>query len=104
MTATIINLIIQLVAGAGGANVLANAVRKLDLGPLGNTIIGALGGLGGGSLAGAMMTGGATALGTTAGLDFGTLLTQVIAGGVGGPVLTAVVAMVKNAMAGQRPA
>ena len=104
MTATIINLIVQLIAGAGGANVLANTLRKLDLGPLGNTIIGAIGGLGGGSLAGAMMTGGAAAAGAAGGLDLGSLLTQLVAGGVGGPVLTAVVAMVRNVMAGQKAA
>ena len=48
MSATIINLIIQLIAGAVGGNAAGAALKDLDLGKLGNTIAGALGGAGGG--------------------------------------------------------
>ena len=47
MSATIINLIIQLVAGAVGGNAVGAGLKDLNLGPLGNTIAGALGGAGG---------------------------------------------------------
>lgn len=40
MSATIINLIIQLIAGAAGGNILAK-FKDFNLGPLGNTISGA---------------------------------------------------------------
>ena len=44
-TAVIINLIIQLVAGAAGGNGLGKMLQQFTLGPLGNTIAGAIGGL-----------------------------------------------------------
>lgn len=48
-TAVIVNLLIQLVAGAAGGNGLAKMLQQFNLGPLGNTIAGAIGGLAGGS-------------------------------------------------------
>ncbi|MFJ0874123.1 hypothetical protein WLV51_23535 [Bordetella bronchiseptica] len=48
-SATIINLVIQLVAGAAGGNGLAKAAHSLNLGTTGNTIAGAIGGLAGGT-------------------------------------------------------
>ena len=55
------SLLIQLISGAVGGNV-AGAVNKVKtLGPLINTILGAVGGLGGGQLANATLGGGAAA-------------------------------------------
>ena len=48
MSATIINIIIQLIAGAIGGNAAGNGLKGYDLGTTGNTIAGALGGIGGG--------------------------------------------------------
>ena len=50
MSATIINLIIQLIAGVVGGNAVGAASQDLNLGTLGNTIAGAIGGVGGGEL------------------------------------------------------
>ena len=50
MSTTIINLIIQLVAGALGGNALGGIAKNMSIGTGGNTIAGALGGLAGGSL------------------------------------------------------
>jgi uncharacterized membrane protein YeaQ/YmgE (transglycosylase-associated protein family) len=50
MSATLINLIIQLVAGAVGGNAVGAGMKNVDLGTLGNTIAGAIGGAGGGTL------------------------------------------------------
>ena len=50
MSATLINLIIQLVFGAIGGNAAASAAKDYDLGKLGNTIAGAIGGVGGGQI------------------------------------------------------
>jgi uncharacterized membrane protein YeaQ/YmgE (transglycosylase-associated protein family) len=43
MSATIINLIIQLIAGAVGGNAAGAATKDVSLGTLGNTIAGAVG-------------------------------------------------------------
>jgi uncharacterized membrane protein YeaQ/YmgE (transglycosylase-associated protein family) len=45
MSGPLINLIIQLVAGAIGGNAAGNALKDYDLGMLGNSISGAVGGL-----------------------------------------------------------
>jgi len=42
MSATLINLIIQLIAGAVGGNAAGATMKNLDLGTLGNTIAGAM--------------------------------------------------------------
>ena len=47
---TIINLIIQLIAGAIGGNAVGAAAKNVNLGTAGNTIAGAVGGVAGGSL------------------------------------------------------
>jgi hypothetical protein len=98
MSATLINLIIQLIAGATGGNAAGSALKDLNLGTLGNTIAGALGGAGGGQILTAlipMLAGGA------GGVDIGTILGQAVGGGVAGAIVTAVVGLVKNAMSGQ---
>jgi uncharacterized membrane protein YeaQ/YmgE (transglycosylase-associated protein family) len=83
-------LIIQLVSGAVGANVVGNAVKSLNLGPVGNTIAGLVGGGIGGQLVTALGTGGATG-----GLDVGALLGSVGGGAAGGGALTALSAYLK---------
>ena len=50
MSGTIINIIIQLIAGAIGGNAAGVAGKDVSLGTGGNTIAGALGGVAGGSL------------------------------------------------------
>jgi len=50
MSGTILNLIIQLVAGAIGGNAAGAALKDYNLGTLGNTIAGAIGGGLGGQL------------------------------------------------------
>ena len=55
MSATLINLIIQLIAGAVGGNAAGAAMKNVNLGTLGNTIAGAIGGAGGGTLLTALL-------------------------------------------------
>jgi hypothetical protein len=55
MSATIINIIIQLIAGALGGHGAGAALKDYDLGKLGNTIAGALGGVGGGQILTALL-------------------------------------------------
>ena len=44
MSGMLINLIIQIISGAVGGNVAAGAAKNIDLGTLGNTLAGAIGG------------------------------------------------------------
>jgi len=55
MSGTLINLIIQLIAGAVGGNAVGAGVKNVDLGTLGNSIAGAIGGAGGGALLTALL-------------------------------------------------
>lgn len=98
MSATLINLIIQLIAGAVGGNAVGAGVKNVDLGALGNTIAGAIGGAGGGTLLTALLP---LLQGAAGNVDIGTLVGQAVGGGVSGAILTAIVGVVKNAMAGQ---
>lgn len=101
----IVPLIIQLIAGGAGGNVIGQMVKKLSLGPTGNSIAGAVGGLAVTWLAGMIpgldalvgMAGGtATAAG---GMDGGALAGQAVTGLVGGGVLTAIIGAIRSSMA-----
>lgn len=93
----IISIIIQLVAGAVGGNGLGAAAKNLSLGPTGNTIAGAVGGLGGTWLA-SLIPGLADLL-SMGGMDAGALVGQGVSGLVGGGILTAIVGGIKTATA-----
>ncbi len=89
-------LITQLIAGAVGGNAAGAGLKNLSLGTLGNTIVGLLGGLGGGSVLAGMLGGAADAAG---GGGMGGLLGSLVGGGAGGAILTAVVGLIKSKMA-----
>ena len=97
MSATIINLIIQLIAGALGGNAAGATMKNLDLGTVGNSIAGAIGGAGGGTLLTALLP---LLHGAANDFDLGPLIGQVVGGGVSGAVLTAIVGLIKNAVVG----
>jgi hypothetical protein len=103
MNATIINLIIQLLSGAAGGNIIGNILKQYNLGPIGNSIAGIVGGGLGGQLLNMVLSSGAAA-GTAAaagGLDIGSIVEQIAGGGVGGGVLMLIVGIIKQAIAGQ---
>jgi len=101
----IIPILVQLVAGGAGGNVIAQIVKTLNLGTAGNTIVGAIGGIAGTWLAGmipgldTLIGAAATTGGAAGGLDLGALAGQGAAGLVSGGVLTAIVGIIKSAMA-----
>jgi hypothetical protein len=95
------SLIIQAVAGLAGGNAAGKTMPNFDLGALGNTIAGAIGGVGGGQLLQALIPA-LTAAGGN--LDIGAIIGQLVGGGAGGAILTVVVAVLKNMMAGQQKA
>ncbi|MBX9591182.1 MAG: hypothetical protein K2X43_17990 [Hyphomonadaceae bacterium] len=92
----IVSLIIQLISGAAGGNAAASLSKDINLGPLGNTIAGAIGGGVGGQILSALLGLASTRAG---GLDIGGIIGQIIAGGASGGVLTAIIGMLRGAMA-----
>ena len=98
MSATVLNLIIQLIAGAIGGNAAGASMKNLDLGALGNTLAGALGGAGGGTLLTALLPMLQGAAGGN--LDIAALAGQAVGGGVAGAIVTIIVGYIKNSMAG----
>lgn len=99
----IVSILVQLVGGGIGGNGIAAVLKQVNLGPVGNTIAGAIGGWGGTWLAGmipglsGLVTAVAPAAGATAGLDIGVLAGQGVTGLVGGGILTAIAGLIKNA-------
>ena len=96
MSSVLINLIIQIVAGAAGGNATGGSVKTLNLGTLGNTIVGAIGGGVGGQILQALIP-----MLQSGNMDVGSIAGQVVGGGVAGALLTAIAGAVKNAMSGQ---
>ena len=97
----IVAIIVQLVGGAIGGNGLAAILKQVNLGPVGNTIAGAIGGWLGTWLAGMIpglsgLVGSAAAAAGSGGLDIGALAGQGLTGIVGGGILTAVAGAIKN--------
>ena len=99
----ILAIIIPLISGAVGGNVVGALAKNLSLGTLGNSLAGIVGGVGGSQLIGMLMGGGtaaaASAATATSGMDIGTIITQIASGGVGGGVLMAIVGVIKGMMA-----
>jgi len=99
MSGTIINLIIQIVGGIIGGNGIGAALKDINLGTLGNTIAGGVGGAAGGTILSSLIPALAGAAG--GGVDIGSMLGQLAGGGASGAALTAIVGVIKNMMAGQ---
>jgi len=92
----LLSLIIQLVSGAVGGNVVGALLKNLSLGTVGNTIAGILGGGIGGQLLGMLGVGGAAAAG---GMDLAGIVSSIAGGGVGGGVLMAIIGLLKKVFA-----
>ena len=98
MSGAVINLIIQLIAGALGGNVVGAELKNVDLGAIGNSIVGALGGVAGGTF----LTGLVPLLhGTADTVDISSIIIGQAAGGaVCGVILTTIIGRINNAVAG----
>ena len=100
----IVPILVQLIAGGIGGNVIGQVVKSLNLGPAGNSIVGAVGCIAGTWLAGmipgldGLVSGVATA-GAAGGLDLSALAGQGATGLVGGGILTAIAGIIKSSMA-----
>jgi hypothetical protein len=95
-------LILQLVAGAIGGNAAGAASKQTNLGGVGNTIAGLLGGVGASQILAMLLP----ALGSMAASHAGGaggaggIVGDLVGGGVGGAVVTAIIGLIKNKMAG----
>lgn len=101
----IVPILVQLVTGGAGGNVVGQLAKQLNLGTAGNSIVGAIGGLAGTWLAGmipgldSLVGAAAGAAGTAGSLDIGALAGQGVTGLVGGGLLTAIAGFIKSAVA-----
>jgi uncharacterized membrane protein YeaQ/YmgE (transglycosylase-associated protein family) len=103
------NLIISLLSGLVGGNVAGGAMQDKGLGTLGNSIAGLVGGGAGGWLMKALgliaaaagpaatATGAAPVTGAE-GIDFGSIIANIAGSGIGGAILTALAAWIKNSV------
>jgi len=85
---SLVPLIIQLLSGAAGGNIVGKLFSNLSLGTLGNSIAGILGGGIGGQILSGLAGGG---------LDG--IIGQVAGGGIGGGILMLLVGVVKKMLA-----
>jgi hypothetical protein len=92
---TILPLIIQAISGAAGGGIVGNLVKSAGMALLPKLLAGAVGGIGGNAALGGIL---ASALGSAGGLDVMGIISQVISGGLGGGVLTALAGVVMGAM------
>ena len=95
MSGSLVNVILALVAGAIGGNVVGSMLRQYNLGPLGNSIAGILGGGLGGEVLSMILSGGAV---DASSVD--SFLAQIIGGGVGGGLLMAIVGILRQTLGG----
>ena len=93
-----ITLIIQALSGAAGGNIVGSVLKNLNLGTVGNSLAGIVGGVLGGNFLGGLIGPGATAA-ASGGLDIGSIIGQVVSGGAGGGVLMAIVGLIRSVMA-----
>jgi hypothetical protein len=92
MSGTLIDLIIQIVAGVIGGHAAGATLRNWTLGTVGNTIAGAIGGVACGQLLAQLMP----ALANTAGnVDVSALVGQIVSGGVGGAIFAVLAGLAK---------
>ena len=91
----ILSIVIQLIAGAVGGNVTGKVLKELDLGPVGNSIAGIVGGGIGGQAFGLLGFGS----GGGGSMDIGSLLGSVVLGGAGGGMLLTIVFFIKTSRA-----
>lgn len=72
-------------------------LKNLNLGPIGNSIAGIVGGGVGGQLLGMLTSGGASAAGS--GMDVSSILSSLGGGGVRGAIVMVIVGLIKTQMA-----
>lgn len=91
----IVSILVSLASGVAGGNAAGAASKDVNLGPLGNSITGLIGGgLGGYALQFLDILQKSSASGE---FDVGALVGNVVSSGLGGAILTGIVGYLKNA-------
>jgi uncharacterized membrane protein YeaQ/YmgE (transglycosylase-associated protein family) len=88
-------VLINLVAGALGGNAVGKASPRFDLGTLGNTIAGLVGGGVLGQILTLLLPAVFSAV-QSGNLSVGNIIAQAVGGGAGGAILTAIIGAIKN--------
>lgn len=91
----IASILVNVISGAVGGNAAGAAMKDKSLGVAGNSIVGLLGGLGGGALMQQM--GMFMGMAESAGFDVAQLAGQAVGGGVAGAIVVAIVGFIKQA-------
>jgi len=94
MRGLLVSLLIQIVAGAIGGNIVGAVSKDISLGPLGNTVAGAIGGGVGGQILQQFLLPGV--MGAPGAMDVGAVVGQLLGGGVAGAILTFIVGHMKH--------
>lgn len=97
----IVSWIIHLVGGLVGGAAVGKTSPQFDMGAAGNAIVGLIGGVVGGQILGALEPSMSTGAMAASGFDIGTVIAQIVAGLIGGGVLTGIVGTIKRMMGGQ---
>jgi hypothetical protein len=92
----LIPLVVQLIGGAAGGNVVGALLKNANLSAIVRTVLGVLGGVGGGQLA-ALIPTLQGLLGDQAGAG-GQILGNAGASAIGGALLTGIVGLIKQSM------
>ena len=88
------SLLMQLISGAAGGNLVGGIFKNSNLGTLGNSLAGLVGGGLGSAILSNLL--GTPVPPTGAEPDISVLLTQVLGGGAGGGVMTIIVAFLQR--------
>ena len=97
MEGTLMNIVVQLIAGAAGGTAAGVALKDLSMGKPGDAISGAIGGGVVGQILAAVL-GGAAGGGDVGGMDVASLVKDIVGSGIGGAVVMAVIGFARNAM------
>jgi hypothetical protein len=93
----IATLLFQLIGGAAGGNLAGGMLKNLNLGTLGNSMAGLIGGgLGSQIVNSALGVTAASASAASGDLDLGHFVTQLLGGGVGGGAMMMIVGVLKQ--------
>jgi hypothetical protein len=89
-------ILIQLISGGAGGNLIGKLLPNLSLGTIGNLIAGVLGGGLGGQLLSGLL---GADVAPSGGLDLGSIIGSVGSGAAGGGVLMAIIGLIKKLLA-----
>ena len=98
----ILPIVIQLIGGVLGGNAVGTLLQDINLGTLGNSVVGAIGGGILGQIISALLPTLARTMTIAGDVDLAAAAAQVVGGGVGGAVLVAIVGAVRQGMSGNR--